>query len=249
LEERSLVFKIKLSLIKDLEQMTVTLFIPIKNEIEGLKVIMPRIKREWVDEILIIDGNSTDGSQDYLRKNGYDFTVQKSKGVRGAFWEAFELAKTDFIIPFSPDNNSVPEDIPLIIAKIKEGYDLVVASRYYKGLTSLDDDVMSRLANAIFTKLINFLFRSHYTDALTMYKAFKIKHLYELNLHKHKDEYAEVMITWRAARRKLKVTEVPSHEPKRLGAGGSRAHPGVFGKYKAALLLLKVILRDWLLFR
>ncbi len=113
--------------------MTVTLFIPIRNEIDGLKAIMPRIKKEWVDEILIIDGNSTDGSQEYLKKHGYDFTIQKSKGVRGAFWEGFELAKGEVIILFSPDNNSVPEDIPLMIEKIKlktKCFVILIASTY-----------------------------------------------------------------------------------------------------------------------
>lgn len=228
--------------------MTVTLFIPIKNEIEGLKAIMPRINKNWVSKILIIDGNSTDGSQEYLRENGYEFLVQKSKGVRGAFWEAFEICDTDYIIPFSPDNNSIPEDIPVMIEKINQGYDLVVASRYYGGMKSEDDGATSMIANKLFTKLINLLFRTNFTDVLTMYKAFKIKDLKELALDQHRDEYAEVMISWRAARRKKRITEIPSHEPARIGPGGSRAHPGLIGKYKAALVLLKVILRDWLYF-
>ena len=229
--------------------MKFTLFIPVRNEIEGLKAIMPRIKREWVDEILIVDGNSTDGSQEFLREHGYDFVVQKSKGVRPAFWEAFELAKGDVIIPFSPDNNSTPEDIPLLVQKINEGFDLVVASRYYEGMKSMDDDSMSQLANTFFTGLTNLLFGTHYSDVLTMYKAFKKKHLYELHLDEHKDSYAEVVISWRAARRKLRITEIPSHEPARLGPPGSRAHPGFFGKYKAALVMFKMIIRDWLFFR
>ena len=90
------------------QKLTVTLFIPVMNEIDGLKAIMPRIKREWVDEILIIDGKSTDGSQEYLKENGYSYVIQKNKGVRAAFWEGFELAKGEVIIPFSPDNNSIP---------------------------------------------------------------------------------------------------------------------------------------------
>lgn len=229
--------------------MTVTLFIPIKNEIDGLKAIMPRIKKEWVDEILIIDGNSTDGSQEYLKTHGYDFVIQKSKGVRGAFWEAFELAKGEVIILFSPDNNSVPEDIPLLIAKIKEGHDLVIASRYYRGMKSDDDDFMSKLGNKVFTGLINILFRANYSDAMTMYKAFPIKLLRELRIDENKNnDFAEIAIVCRAARRKLRITEIPSHEPARIGPPGSRAHPGLLGKYKSALVLFKMIIRDWLFF-
>ncbi len=42
--------------------MKTTLFVLAYNEIEGMKAIMPRIKKEWVDEIIIVDGGSTDGT-------------------------------------------------------------------------------------------------------------------------------------------------------------------------------------------
>ena len=229
--------------------MTVTLFIPVKNEIDGLKAIMPRINNAWVDEILIIDGNSTDGSQEYLEKSGYKFVVQKSKGVRGAFWEAFELAKCDVIVLFSPDNNSVPEDIPLLIDKMKEGYDLVIASRYYNGMKSADDDLLSKIGNRLFTGLINILFRCRVHDAMTMYKAFRIRLLDELLITQNRNtDFAEIAIVCRAAKRKLKIVEIPSHEPARIGPTGSRAHPGAFGKVKSAFVLLKMVIRDWLFF-
>ena len=233
----------------EIQKMTVTLFIPVMNELDGLKAIMPRIKKEWVDEILIMDGNSTDGSREYLRDNGYQFVTQKNKGVRAAFWEAFDLAKGEVIIPFSPDNNSIPEDIPVLIQKMNEGYDMVIASRYYGGLRSADDDFVSRLANRFLTGLINFLYRSNYSDALTMYKAFKKKHLYELGADQRKHEFSEILLVCRGARRKLKTTDIPSHEPARLGPQGSRAHPGALGKYKSGLTILKMIVRDWLFFR
>ena len=54
------------------EEMKVTLLIPTLNEIDGMKTIMPRIKPEWCDQILIVDGQSTDGTVDYARQQGYD---------------------------------------------------------------------------------------------------------------------------------------------------------------------------------
>ncbi|MBF0556667.1 MAG: glycosyltransferase family 2 protein, partial [Nitrospirae bacterium] len=51
--------------------MKVALLIPTFNEIVGLRQIMPMIKREWVDEIVFVDGNSTDGSIEYIRENNY----------------------------------------------------------------------------------------------------------------------------------------------------------------------------------
>ena len=51
--------------------MKITLLIPTLNEIEGMKAIMPRIKKEWIDQILIVDGGSIDGTVEYAKKNGY----------------------------------------------------------------------------------------------------------------------------------------------------------------------------------
>lgn len=226
----------------------VTLFIPVKNEIEGLMVIMPRISREWVDEILILDGGSTDGSKEFLLASGYQVVDQKTKGVKGAFWEAFEIAKGDVIIPFSPDGNSIPEDIPKLIEKINEGYDMVIASRYLGEIRSQDDDFASAIANRMLTGLINIFFRAKYTDAIGMYKAFKKNCLYELGIDKHKNDHSEIMLPARGARYGIKITEIVSPEPRRLGPQGSRAHPGPLGKYKSGILILKTILRDALFY-
>ncbi|MCX5680916.1 MAG: glycosyltransferase family 2 protein, partial [Candidatus Omnitrophica bacterium] len=60
--------------------MKVTLFIPTLNEAEGMKAIMPRIKKEWYDQILIVDGQSTDGTIEYVKQQGYQLVIQKKKG-------------------------------------------------------------------------------------------------------------------------------------------------------------------------
>ncbi len=230
-------------------ELKITLFIPVRNEIDALKIIMPRVKKEWCDQILILDGNSTDGSKQFLLSAGFAVVDQTTKGIKAAFWEAYGLATGDVIIPFSPDGNSIPEDIPRLIEKIREGYDIVVASRYKGSTRSGDDDFQSRLANRLFTRLINLSFGTKYSDALGMYKAFKKSHLYELGLDRHQNEHSEIMLLTRGARYGLKITEIQSPEPPRIGVPGSRAHPGVFGKYKSALIILKSILRDALFYR
>ena len=61
--------------------MKTTLLIPTVNEIEGMKIIMPRIKKEWVDEILIVDGGSTDGTLEYARSHP-DYVVVPQQSER-----------------------------------------------------------------------------------------------------------------------------------------------------------------------
>ena len=79
--------------------MKITLLIPTLNEIEGMKQIMPKIKKEWVDQILIVDGDSTDGTADYAKGCGYEVIVQKQKGIRHAYIEAMEHVRAILSLP------------------------------------------------------------------------------------------------------------------------------------------------------
>lgn len=197
--------------------MKTTLFIPARNEIDGIRTIMPRIKREWVDEIIIVDGNSTDGTRQYLEENGYFVIRQKTKGLCGAYWECLEVAKGDIIIAFSPDNNSIPELIPALIDKMKEGYDMVIVSRYINQAKSFDDDIITAFGNWMFTALINILFGASYTDALVMFRAFKRELVKKLELDIKNYPVLEIQLGIRCAKKKLKLGDIPGNEPKRIG--------------------------------
>lgn len=196
--------------------MKTTLVVAALNEIDGMRVIMPRIKKEWVDEILVVDGGSTDGSYEYAVQNGYKVVCQKSKGLANAYFEAMEIAEGDVLIPFSPDGNSVPERIPALVEKMKEGYDMVVVSRYREGAKSEDDDIVTAFGNWMFTTMVNVLFGGHYTDTLVMYRAWRKDVVKTFNIHPG-EAGVEPLLCIRAAKRKLKVGEIPGDEPKRIG--------------------------------
>jgi len=194
-----------------------TLFIPVLNEIKGSKIIMPRIKKEWFDEIIVVDGGSNDGTVEYYESNGYWVISQKTKGLAAAYWECLEVAKGDIIVPFSPDNNSVPELLPQLLEKMKEGYDMVIVSRYKGGAKSEDDDPITAFGNWMFTKIVNILFRAEYTDVLVMYRAFRKDLMDRLEITERKHPTLEVMLCNRCAIRKLKVADLSGDEPKRIG--------------------------------
>lgn len=208
--------------------MKITLFVPTLNEIIGLKDIMPKIDRNWVDQILIIDGGSDDGSAEWAREQGYDVYVQKQKGLRFAFIEGMEHVTGDAVITFSPDGNSLPESIPPLCQKLREGYDMVIASRYLDGAKSEDDDVFTSFGNWLFTRTVNFLHGSNYTDAMVMLRAYSKRLFYALDLHLE-NSYSlpeklfhtvlgiEPLLSVRAAKAKLKMTEIGFDEPPRMG--------------------------------
>jgi glycosyltransferase involved in cell wall biosynthesis len=208
--------------------MKVTLLIPTLNEEHGMRTVMPKVKREWVDQILVVDGKSKDKTVEVARQMGYDVVIQETPGIRGAYMDALPHVKGDVILTFSPDGNSIPELIPDCINKLKEGYDMVIVSRYAEGAKSYDDDAVTGFGNKLFTTFINVFHRAKYTDAMVIYRAYATKLIKELDLDKDssfevEERLFKTKISWepllsiRAAKRKLKVVDIPGDEPAREG--------------------------------
>ena len=210
------------------ERLTVTLLVPTLNEIDGMKVIMPQIRRDWVDQILILDGGSTDGTIEWARAHGYQVHVQQQRGIRQGYLEVLPLIEGDVILTFSPDGNSVPELIPHLVAKMNEGHDMVIASRYLGPARSEDDDWLTAFGNWLFTKTVNLLHGGRYTDVMVIYRAYRKRLVADLELDRERwyrlpEWLFRCRISWepllsaRAGRRKLKVLEIPGDEPARIG--------------------------------
>lgn len=198
------------------------------NELNGMKAIMPKVSHDWCDQTIIVDGGSTDGTIEWAKEQGYEVYVQKRPGFRHAYNEVLPYANGDVIITFSPDGNSLPELIPNLVEKMREGYDMVIVSRYLGPAKSEDDDVVTGFGNWLFTKTVNWLHGGRYTDAMVIYRAYRKQVIYDLELNTEEgyataEKLFQTRISWepllsvRAAKRNLKVTEIPGDEPPRIG--------------------------------
>jgi glycosyltransferase involved in cell wall biosynthesis len=208
--------------------MKATLLALTLNEIDGMKAVMPRVRPEWFDQVLILDGGSTDGTVEWARDNGYTVVVQRRPGIRFAYLEALPLIEGDHIVSFSPDGNCDPDVLPRLVAKVREGYDLVIGSRYGGGMRSEDDDLVTAFGNWLFTRTVNLLYGARYSDVMVIYRAFTRRLIYDLGLDRD-DSYTlperlfHTVISWeplmsvRAAKRRKRIGEVPAGEPKRIG--------------------------------
>ncbi len=212
------------------------------NEIDGMRAVMPRIKREWYDQLIIVDGGSTDGTIEYANENGYVIFVQKERGAGAAFREVMQKVTADIAITFSPDGNSIPEKIPELIKKMKEGYDLVIVSRYREGAKSHDDDIITAFGNRMFTSLINLLFRTNYTDILVMYRAFKVEAVRKLKIDTSTPSWGTLMLL-QATKKDLKIGEIPGDEPPRIG-GKRKMNPLVNGLCELFMIFKEFLIRD-----
>lgn len=208
--------------------MKVTLLIPTLNEEVGMRAIMPKVDRSLFEQILVVDGKSKDKTVEVARKMGFDVVIQESPGIRGAYMDALPHIKGDAILTFSPDGNSIPELLKPCIDKFNEGYDMVIVSRYAPGAKSYDDDAVTGFGNWLFTNSINFFHRAKYTDAMVIYRIYRKALIRELDLHKDEsysfeEKLFRTRISWepllsiRAAKRRLKLADIPGDEPAREG--------------------------------
>jgi len=198
------------------------------DEICGVKAVMPAIDRSWADQILVVDGGSTDGTAEWCRDQGYEVYVQNRPGIRFAYLEALERIRGDLVVTLSPDGNCDPAFIPAIVAKLEAGYDLVIGSRYLGGARSEDDGLVTGFGNWLFTATVNLLYGASYTDVMVIYRGFTKQLISTLDLDRD-ESYAlperlfHTRISWeplmsvRAAKARVKIAELGVGEPPRIG--------------------------------
>lgn len=222
-----------------------TLVILTLNEIDGVSHIFPKLPHGVVDEILVVDGGSTDGTLEFFASRGVPVIRQQRRGRGEAFRLAVQHARHEFVVFFSPDGNEDPDDIPKLLQGLADGYDMVIASRFMPGARSEDDDKVlfasRRWGNVTFTWLVNRLWRRpvRITDTINGYRA--ITRAAFRRLDPDAAGYAiEFQMSIRALRLGLKVLEIPTQESDRIGRGVSKLNAVPVG-FKFLFLML----REW----
>ena len=107
-----------------------TLVLYTMNEIQGIKSIFDKIPIHLFDQFFVMDNHSDDGTVKFLEEHGVRVIQQKKPGRTNALIEAVGYATGDIIVSLSSDGNEKPEDIPKILEKFDEGYEMVTASRF-----------------------------------------------------------------------------------------------------------------------
>lgn len=92
---------------------------PIDTARLNMKVVMPQVDRDWFDQILVADGGATDGTAEWEIANGYEVHVQRGRGIRCAYFEAWPKIRGGIIVSVSPDGNGPPEALPRLLGKIQ----------------------------------------------------------------------------------------------------------------------------------
>jgi len=219
------------------QQATIALVLPTLNELAGLRAVLPGIDRSLFDEIVVIDGGSRDGTIEYAMEMGLTVVSQLRPGLHWAIYDIVSSLSTDYIVEFSPDGNCKVEQLPEIVAKLREGYDQVVVSRYLDHAISEDDHAVSAFGNWLFTRLMRPLARFRITDALTIYRGYKREIVLDPDFgHYLNGPCLEPLVTGMCAIRGLSVVEIPGDEPMRIGGVTKRSII-----YNGSIVLLMVV--------
>lgn len=196
--------------------MKISLLILTMNEVMGMKKIMPTVNRNLFHEILVVDGGSTDGTIEYVRKENIELHIQTKKGLGSAYVEGLEKLNGDIIILFSPDGNSEVSRLEDLIRLMETGCDIGIVSRYKDWAKSDDDDIITGFGNWMFTFMYNLFFKQKVTDLLVIYRAFRKDIVTELEINHGGIAWTTQMMC-RAAKAKCVIKEIPGNEPPRIG--------------------------------
>lgn len=213
---------------------TVTVIVPAKNEAKNLEHVLPRIP-EWVNEVILVDGHSTDSTIAVAQLLMPTIRVvnQKGRGKGDALRAGFAAATSEIIVMLDADGSTDPAEIPDFVNALVNGADFVKGSRFAVGGGTSDMSHLRRFGNWGFTTLVKVLFGGNFTDLCYGYNAFWRKNLPQLNLDGDGFEI-ETIMNVRALRAGLKVVEVPSFESERVhGESNLRTFPDGWRVLKA----------------
>jgi glycosyltransferase involved in cell wall biosynthesis len=197
----------------------ISIVIPTLNEEKNLKILLKEIKsffkkrKEFSYEIIVVDGYSQDNTVNIAKKFGAK-VLYDNVGKGSALDKGVRASKGDIIITIDADLSHRPIEMSLMIEEIRCGYDIVIGSRFLIGGGTEDMPWYRKLGNKFFVFLINLIWNTKYTDLCYGYRAFKKGVWERLNL-KSKRFGIETEISIKAAKKKMKVLEIPSFEKKR----------------------------------
>ena len=171
--------------------------------------------RERYEEVIVVDGHSTDGSPERLRAAGIAVIEDRGGGKGDAIRCGIEAATGDVIVTMDADGSHDPAAIPALVAPIAAGEaDIVIGCRMRGGSDEFAGTwtMFVRLwGNNVLTQILNTRFGTSLTDTQNGFRALRASAVKPLPLreNKHTIELEMVLV---ALKRGLRVRQVPSHE-------------------------------------
>ncbi len=201
--------------------MSVSVVVPICNELENisplyqqLAAVLPSLNRPW--EIVFVDDGSTDGSSDRLKQIAASdervkvVRFRRNYGQTAAMQAGIQHSTCETIVTLDGDLQNDPLDIPTLVHKLDEGYDLVHGWRKLRQDTLLTRKLPSKIANWLISRVTRFPIH----DLGCTLKAIRRDIAVELELYGEMHRFIPILAHARGARC---VEIVTRHHPRRFG--------------------------------
>ncbi|MGN7736154.1 MULTISPECIES: glycosyltransferase family 2 protein [unclassified Ensifer] len=205
----------------------VSVIVPTVNEAKNLPHVLPRIPA-WIDEVILVDGNSTDGTVAVARELMPDIVVieQPRLGKGVALAAGFAAARGDILITLDADGSADPEEMTGFVGALLAGADFVKGSRFLQGGDTRDMEWYRRLGNWGLLQLVRLRFGGRYSDLCYGYNAFWRDVLPHLRVESATGFEIETQMNIRALQAGLAIAELPSREYARIhGVSNLRTIP------------------------
>jgi glycosyltransferase involved in cell wall biosynthesis len=196
----------------------VSVVIPAKNEARNIGWVLERMP-DFVDEVIIVDGLSSDGTLEVARMIAPDVIVihEMRRGKGAAMRAGMDVARGEYIVLLDADGSMDPQEIERYVEQLDAGFDMVKGSRKLPGGGSTDITWTRDFGNARLRDLANLLFGTNFTELCYGFVGLRRDVVPLLALDADGFEIETQMVT-RAVRAGLRIAEVPSVElPRRYG--------------------------------
>lgn len=194
--------------------MKISVIIPAYNEAKTIREIIHRVKQTGlIDEIVVVDDGSTDGTRDILAEIKHSGSVrvifhERNLGKGAAVRTGIHNAANEVMIIQDADLEYDPRDYPGLFRPLEEGIaDVVYGSRFLGGARR-PILYWNMVANRILTFVTNILYNNILTDMETGYKVFRRSVVKDMPLHARGFEF-EPEFTAKILKRKVRIFEVP----------------------------------------
>jgi glycosyltransferase involved in cell wall biosynthesis len=224
----------------DKQTLDLSVVIPVHNEGENVRLLIPELQNvldrlHKTYEIIFVDDGSTDDTVRVITETAQHhpaiklITLRRNFGQTAAMSAGFDAAEGEVIIPMDGDLQNDPEDIPRLLEKINEGYDVVSGWR-----SNRQDKFLSRrLPSSIANKLISMTTNVYLHDYGCTLKAYRREILEGVQLYGEMHRFIPALASWMG----VKVTEIPvNHRARTHG----KSHVGISRTIRVFLDLITV---------
>ena len=196
--------------------MKISVVVPLMNEEDNIKYLIEEVDKALKNfdyELILVDDGSTDNTIEEIKKYMNDKTklviLNRNYGQTSAMAAGIEIASGDIIVTIDGDLQNDPSDIPMMIEKLKEGYDVVAGIRAKR-----KDEPFRKFLSKIANKIIRKVTGVHITDYGCTLKVFKKDVAKNLQLYGELHRFIPILAKMYGA----KITEVPvKHHERKFG--------------------------------